>query len=74
MLNEGYILGSFFSQNLIDELWAFIAPIIIGGDGLSAINTTGTSTLTEVPHLREIIIEKLAQDFLIRGFTGNWTP
>ena len=68
------ILGSFFSQNLIDELWAFIAPIIIGGDGLSAINTTGTSTLTEVPHLREIIIEKLAQDFLIRGFTGNWTP
>ena len=68
------VLGSFFSQDLIDELWAFIAPIIIGGDGLSAISTTGTNTLTEVPHLREIIIEKLAQDFLIRGFTGNWTP
>jgi len=68
------ILGSFFSQDLIDELWAFIAPIIIGGDGLSAISTTGTSTLTEVPHLREIIIEKLEQDFLIRGFTGNWAP
>jgi len=68
------ILGSFFSQNLIDELWAFIAPIIIGGDGLSAISTTGTSTLAEVPHLREIVIEKLEQDFLVRGFTGNWAP
>jgi len=60
------VLGSFFDAGLIDEVWVFLAPIIIGG-GANPFGGLGAQTLAEAMHLDNIAMESLGDDFLIRG-------
>ncbi|MEL6378781.1 MAG: bifunctional diaminohydroxyphosphoribosylaminopyrimidine deaminase/5-amino-6-(5-phosphoribosylamino)uracil reductase RibD [Pseudomonadota bacterium] len=60
------LLGSFFDAGLIDEVWAFLAPMIIGG-GKNAFGGTGAASLTEALHLDHIQTEQVERDILIRG-------
>lgn len=41
----GQVAGAFLKENLVDELYWFRAPIVIGGDGLSAIAPFGVEKL-----------------------------
>ena len=68
------LLGSVFDEDLADEVWAFIAPRLIGGDGLPAIGGFGASTLVSAPTLHEVLSERIDDDILIRGYTGRWQP
>jgi diaminohydroxyphosphoribosylaminopyrimidine deaminase/5-amino-6-(5-phosphoribosylamino)uracil reductase len=62
------IHGAFQDAGLIDEVWAFIAPLIIGGNGaLSSFNGNGVSTLNDALQLDDVCLEQLGQDILLRG-------
>lgn len=63
-------LGSFFDAGLIDEVYAFIAPVVIGG-GKSAVAGEGAATISAAHGLRNIDTEMLGRDMLVRGLVGR---
>jgi len=66
------VLGSFFDAGLVDEVWAFIAPRIIGGTGApGAVGGNGVADLASAGPLHRIESELLGVDVLIRGLVSN---
>jgi len=60
--------GTFRDAGLIDEVWTFIAPSIIGGKNApAAFSATGSDDLSEATTLHDIHIEQVGDDILIRG-------
>jgi len=70
----GTLLGSLFESGHVDELWAFIAPLVIGGGGLPAIGGGGATTVAEAWRLRDVVVESVGGDILVRGYTGGFDP
>ena len=68
------LLGSLFAESVVDEVWAFLAPLIIGGDGLPAVAPFGARSLADAFPLRDPSVELLHPDVLVRGYTGSWWP
>ncbi|MEO0612396.1 MAG: bifunctional diaminohydroxyphosphoribosylaminopyrimidine deaminase/5-amino-6-(5-phosphoribosylamino)uracil reductase RibD [Pseudomonadota bacterium] len=64
------LLGSFFDAGLIDEVWAFLAPMVIGG-GKNPFGGAGASSLSDALQLDHIETETLGRDILIRGQVGR---
>ena len=70
MMVEGgaTVLGGFFDAGLVDEVWAFVAPMLIGGEKApGSIAGRGAQTLNDVLRLEYIRMENLGADLLIRG-------
>ncbi|MEL7488735.1 MAG: dihydrofolate reductase family protein, partial [Pseudomonadota bacterium] len=62
------VLGAAFDAGLVDEVWAFIAPVVIGGAGAPApIAGLGVSALAAAPRLRDVVVETLGDDLFVRG-------
>lgn len=62
------LLGSFLDQKLIDEVWAFIAPKWLGSNlALGPVSGTGYELVSHAGRLRDVKVEILDQDVLIRG-------
>jgi len=60
--------GSFFDHQLVDEVWAFMAPIIIGGSSaMPSVGGLGADELIGAATLSGVDIEWLEPDFLIKG-------
>ena len=70
----GTLLGALLEDNHADELWAFIAPVIIGSGGIPAINGFTSDAMVEALRLHDVVIEPLHPDVLVRGYTGIWSP
>ena len=68
------LLGSLFAGGHADEAWAFIAPLIIGGDGLPAVGGAGVARVADALRLIDPVVELLPPDVLVRGYTGVWSP
>jgi diaminohydroxyphosphoribosylaminopyrimidine deaminase/5-amino-6-(5-phosphoribosylamino)uracil reductase len=65
----GSVLGGFFDDGLVDEVWAFIAPLVIGGTAARpAVAGDGARTIAEAWRLLEPSAESLGQDILVRGY------
>lgn len=65
------LFESLFAGNHVDEVLAYIAPIVLGETGLPLFPAGGRFE----PHrLREVAIEPLFPDVLIRGYAGDWSP
>lgn len=62
----GTLLGTAFDLGVVDEVWAFLAPMIMGG-GKPAIAGHGPARLAEALHLTSIKTECLGDDILLRG-------
>ena len=63
------VLRSFFGAGLVDEVWTFIAPRIVGGDG------RGLPPLPTFPDAPPIEIERIDHpggDILLRGITAAY--
>jgi len=66
------LLGSFVDANLVDEVWAFIAPTWIGGSNSPAsIGGKGAEFLNQSLSLRDVQYESLDPDLLVRGFVDR---
>ena len=62
------VQGSFRDAALIDEVWAFIAPMLIGGaDAPGAYAAAGCNSLGEATRLFDVKLETLGDDVLVRG-------
>lgn len=60
--------GSFVAKKLVDKVYFFIAPKIIGGkEAKTPVSGTGILNLQETLTLKDIQIEKLEEDILIIG-------
>lgn len=60
--------GTFRDANLIDEVWTFLAPTIIGGkDAPAAFSALGSDKLVDATQLEGVQIETVGRDILIRA-------
>ncbi|MFK7890215.1 MAG: bifunctional diaminohydroxyphosphoribosylaminopyrimidine deaminase/5-amino-6-(5-phosphoribosylamino)uracil reductase RibD [Granulosicoccus sp.] len=73
--------GSFRDAGFIDEIWSFIAPVVIGGERAPAsFGGIGCDTLEHATVLHHVSTETVGSDLLIRGLTtpvlacGNASP
>jgi diaminohydroxyphosphoribosylaminopyrimidine deaminase/5-amino-6-(5-phosphoribosylamino)uracil reductase len=65
----GTLLGALFDEDLVDEVWAFIAPVVIGGrDALPAVGGEGALTMSGAWRLTEPHVELTGGDVLVRGY------
>ena len=60
----GKVAASFIKQGLVDEIAWFRAPIIIGGDGLSAVSDLGLTAIDTAPKFRLFTTERIGPDCL----------
>jgi len=66
------VLGSFVDAGLVDEVWAFVAPMLIGGKSApAAIGGVGIDRLDDALRLHHLATEVLGEDLLIRGQVIN---
>ncbi len=65
----GMVLGSFFDAELVDKVYAFIAPVIIGGgQAPSPVAGRGVSRMAEAWQLERIQTHRYGLDWLIVGY------
>ncbi|MBK9612364.1 bifunctional diaminohydroxyphosphoribosylaminopyrimidine deaminase/5-amino-6-(5-phosphoribosylamino)uracil reductase RibD [Candidatus Amarobacter glycogenicus] len=65
------VLASLFDGGHVDEVHAYVAPLILGQSGIPLVPSgPGPAPFA----LREVAIEPLPPDVLIRGYTGDWSP
>ena len=60
---------SMLEKNLVDKIFAFVAPKIIGGkNALTAVEGKGFEKLTDAVTLKNLSTEKLGEDILLCGY------
>ena len=65
----GQILGSLFDEGLVDEVMAFIAPLVIGGEKAPpAVAGAGPMKLADATRLRDVRVEQCGHDILVTGY------
>ncbi|MEW6142873.1 MAG: bifunctional diaminohydroxyphosphoribosylaminopyrimidine deaminase/5-amino-6-(5-phosphoribosylamino)uracil reductase RibD [Chloroflexota bacterium] len=63
------LLGSLFDCGLVDKVMAFVAPLIIGGDGAkTAVGGGGVERVTAALHCERVKVERFGDDVLISGY------
>lgn len=63
----GEVLGSFIDAQVVDKVYAFYAPIIIGGRDAVSIGGSGADKLTSALQFRLISIERLEDNIVVIG-------
>lgn len=65
----GTILGSFFDEGLVDKVFAFVAPVIVGGDRApSPVEGLGATTMSTAWGIEEAYTRTIGEDWLIAGY------
>lgn len=64
----GKTLGSFLDAKVVDKVYAFYAPILIGGEKAISISGKGAPTISQSLHLKNISLKKFADNFLVTGY------
>lgn len=66
------VIGSFFDVGLVDKVYAFHAPLIIGGQGaLDAVGGEGASIMKRAFALHRISHKHFNNDYLTVGYTDR---
>jgi len=55
-------------RHLVDKVLLFVAPKIIGGDGISMVGPCGVETMEQVIHLRDVVSQRLGNDVLLEAY------
>lgn len=64
----GHVIGDFLDQRLINEVHAFVAPKLTGGqNALSPIGGTGIDLMSQAITLRDTEVQTLNGDIYVRG-------
>ncbi len=65
----GDTLGRFVDSGLIDKVYAFHAPVLIGGEGaISAIEALGVEKVSQALHLKKVSFRKFDDNMLTIGY------
>ena len=73
----GSVHGAFFDAGLVDKVYAFVAPKIVGGEtSLSPIEGSGVGLMADSWHLSRTRSEQIGLDWLIIGYPQkkSYTP
>ena len=69
------VQGVFRDAGLIDEVWCFLAPTLIGGETApAAFGALGSSTLDEATSLIDVEVEAIGKDLLVRATVNHHAP
>lgn len=60
----GLLAASFLRMGLVDKMYWFRAPIILGGDGIPAIGAMGLHQIQAAPRWRTAATERIGDDVL----------
>ena len=64
----GNLNAAFLEAGCVDEVWAFIAPKIIGGESAKTpVTGKGIEKMSDAIQLQDIDIQNINGDFLIKG-------
>lgn len=67
----GKVLGSFVDAKVVDKVYAFHAPIIIGGKkAISAIAGQGVQTISQAIHLKNLSYRRFDDNLLTTGYVA----
>ncbi|MBI1911195.1 MAG: bifunctional diaminohydroxyphosphoribosylaminopyrimidine deaminase/5-amino-6-(5-phosphoribosylamino)uracil reductase RibD [Deltaproteobacteria bacterium] len=61
------LAASLLKKGLVDRINLYMAPMLIGGDGLSSIGELGIKDLGKAPKLDKISVKRVGNDMLIEG-------
>ena len=65
----GSVLGAMFDRGMVDKVYAFIAPVIVGGEGApSPVEGRGAATMDAAWRLNRSRLEPIGPDWLIIGY------
>lgn len=68
----GTLLGSLFDRGLVDKVIAFIAPIIIGGEGArTAVGGKGVDKVIDCIKMERVTTTNYDQDLMVSGYVGE---
>lgn len=68
----GELNYSFLCEGFVDEVYAFIAPKLIGGEkAKTPVEGKGRERMADAVELLNPVVEKVGEDFLIRGRVKN---
>lgn len=65
----GKTLGSFVDSKIVDKVYAFHAPLIIGGEKSVIIGGKGVQNIEESIRLTKLSFKRFDDNFLISGYT-----
>ncbi len=69
----GQTLGSFFDAGLVDRVYWYLAPIIVGSvKSRAAVAGRGAGRLSEAWRLREAAVKRVGGAWLLRGNVSRW--
>jgi diaminohydroxyphosphoribosylaminopyrimidine deaminase/5-amino-6-(5-phosphoribosylamino)uracil reductase len=64
----GEIAASAIEAGIVDKLYYFIAPLVIGGkNSIPAVGGTGAKKLQNVFHLKDMTFRQVGEDLLVEG-------
>ena len=61
----GEVLGSFLDAGIADKVYAFYAPILIGGNNAAGIGGTGAEKVAKAMRFKEISIQRFGDNILV---------
>lgn len=65
----GTLIGSLFDEGLVDKVFAFIAPMVIGGHGAtSPVEGRGVERIANALNIERTCMRKIGPDWLIVGY------
>lgn len=64
----GQVHGAFLRQQLVDEVNLYVAPCLIGGDGMPVVDGLGIDTVQGAPRIRKMRTRRYGDDMFIQGF------
>ena len=64
----GNLSATLLRRRLVDKVLLFVAPKIIGGDGISVVGPCGVETMEQVINLRDVVSQRLGNDVLLEAY------
>ena len=67
----GTVLGALFDSDQVDKVFAFVAPLIIGGgQAASPVEGAGATVMSQVRRLHRVKMRQVGDDWLVTGYLG----
>lgn len=64
----GRLAATLLKAGLVDKLYYFIAPRLIGADGVASVAALDLKALKAAPLLKDVKIRKIGPDILVQGY------
>ena len=61
--------GALFDAGLVDKVYAFIAPLIVGGvEAASPVEGSGVARMADAWRLERVQVQQVGDDWLVVGY------